>query len=386
MVSKKLTILFVVAASLLSAMELHNKVQGQTSSADVALVLPFENTSAHPEYNWIGESFADSLSSLLNKPGLRVISSEERAVAYQRLRLPLSVLPSRATAIKIARELNATMLVIGTYDVILPPPPKDKPKDAAAPLATIAGEARVIRVDEGRMSGDIFDGAWAPRAYDFGGTIETLQSMHGQLAYQILFQRDKALSFSRTQLIQEATKVPPLAFQAYQKGMQTPELEARREIYLRNALYLYGKENGGATYPQAAFQLGRFYQGQGKWKEAAEYYSMLQKKDPHYGEAQFYAGLAHWKLGDLQRAVAELVPLCNDMPLVGVYNNAGAVSIEAARVEKKPEERARLLTQAINLLSSAANSSPEDRMVQFNMATSFSSRRSTRRLLISCKG
>src|SRR5713226_10047788 len=74
-------------------------VAAQTrSGTDVVLVLPFENCGEkappqchvvdRPEYNWIGESFADSLSTLLNKPGLRVATSEERAVAYQRLRLP----------------------------------------------------------------------------------------------------------------------------------------------------------------------------------------------------------------------------------------------------------------------------------------------------------
>ncbi len=49
-----------------------------------------------------------------------MVCSDERAVAYQRLRLPLTVLPSRATAIKIARELKATMIVNGTYNVTVP--------------------------------------------------------------------------------------------------------------------------------------------------------------------------------------------------------------------------------------------------------------------------
>jgi tetratricopeptide (TPR) repeat protein len=56
------------------------------------------------------------------------------------------------------------------------------------------------------------------------------------------------------------------------------------------------------------------------------------------------------------------------MPLVAVYNNAGALSIEAARAEKKPEERTRLLLQAITLLSRAADSSPDDTTVLFNYA------------------
>src|SRR5207245_6562345 len=157
------------------------------SATETVVILPFENVSDHPEYNWIGESFSDSLSALLNKPGLIVVSSNERAVAYQRLRLPLTVLPSRATAIKIGRELKASLIVIGNYSVALPA--SDKAGANAKSLATIAGEARVVRINEGRMAGDVFDGAWAPRVYDFGGTVTDLQKMNGELAYQILAQR-----------------------------------------------------------------------------------------------------------------------------------------------------------------------------------------------------
>jgi tetratricopeptide (TPR) repeat protein len=308
----------------------------------------------------------------LDKPGLIVVSSDERAVAFQRLRLPLTVIPSRATAIKLARELRASMIVFGTYKIDLTQPPADKGKPAEAPTAMIMGQAKVIRVNEGRLAGENFENGWAPRQYDFADNIKELQRIHGELAYQILFQRDKALSFSRNNLVQEATKIPPQAFEAYMKGSMTAERDPTRAIYFKNAMKLYGKENGGAVYPAAAFDLGVFYMNQtpSQWKEAIEYFMMLQKKEPHYNEAQFYAGLGYWKTGDLPHALSTLVPLADEkvMPLVGVYNNAGAVSIEAARNEKKPEERTRLLTQAITLLSRAADSSPEDSTVLFNLA------------------
>jgi tetratricopeptide (TPR) repeat protein len=366
MIQKKLAVLLAAAALVLTLPAGSRNAAAQTgTSSEIVLVLPFENVSSHPEYNWIGESFADSLSALLNKPGLIVVTSEERAVAYQRLRLPLTVLPSRATAIKIARELKASMIVIGTYNVVVP---SSSPDDKSTPLATIAGETRVVRVNEGRMAGDIFDGAWAPRVYDFGGEVPNLQKVQGELAYQILFQRDKALSFSRNQLVQEATKVPPQAYEALQKGLLSPERDATRAIYFKNALLLFGKENSGDVYPQAAFELGRFYFNQAQLKDAIEYFTILKRKDPHYGEAQFYAGLAYWKTGDVANALATLVPLADEkvMPLVGVYNNAGAVSVAAARAETKPEERMRLLAQGITLLSRAVDSSPDDTTVLFN--------------------
>lgn len=365
MIQKRYTVFLLALAFVFTGA--WQKAAAQTASgSEVVVVFPFENVSTHHEYNWIGESFADSLAALLNKPGLIVVTSDERAIAYQRLRLPLTVLPSRATAIKIARELKASMIVIGTYSVVLPPATTES-KDS---LASIAGEARVIRVNEGRMAGDIFDNAWAPRVYDFGGDVPNLQKVHGELAYQILFQRDKALSFSRNQLVQEATKVPPQAFEAYLKGLLTGDRDPTRAIYFKNAMKLYADVNGGAVYSQAAFELGRFYFSQSQWKEAIEYFTMLQKREPHYGEAQFYAGLAYWKTGDLPHALSTFVPLADEkvMPLVGVYNNAGAVSVESARIEKKPEERTRLLLQGIALLSRAFDSSPDDNTVLFNYA------------------
>jgi tetratricopeptide (TPR) repeat protein len=193
--------------------------------------------------------------------------------------------------------------------------------------------------------------------------------MNGELAYQILAQRDKALSFSRRQLVEEATRVPPQAFEAYQKGMLTAPRDPTRAIYFKNAMKLYGKEKGGEVYSDAAFALGDYYFTQNQLKEAAEYLTMVQKKEPHYGEAQFYAGLAYWKLGEVKKAVDVLVPLADErvMPLVAVYNNAAGVLIEAAKAEKKPEEKTPLLLQAITLLSRAADSSPDDSTVLFNL-------------------
>jgi len=369
MLKKLLTSLSMILATL-AIFASAAAVRAQAPAAETVVVFPFENQSNHPEYNWIGESFADSMSTLLNnKSGLIAVTSDERAVAYQRLRLPLTVLPSRATAIKIGRELKASLIVVGNFNVTLPTPSPDKPNPSSGTkLATITGEARVVRINEGRMAGDIFDGSWAPRVYDFGGTVTDLQRMNGDLAYQVLLQRDKALSYSRTQMEQEATRVPPQAFEAFMKGLLTAANDPTREVYLKNAMKLYAKANGGAVYSQAAFELGQFYFAQRQLKEAAEYFAMVQKKEPHYGEAQFYAGLSYWKTGEIKKALDVLAPLADErvMPLVAVYNNAAAVSIEAARAEKKPEEKTRLLSQAITLLSRAADSSPDDITVLFN--------------------
>src|SRR6478672_13611794 len=202
---------------------------GQNAPAsDVVMVLPFENTSNRPEYNWVGESFADSIAELLNKPGLLVVSSDERELAYQRLRLPETVIPSRATAIKLAREAKATMVVIGSYSItpVQQENKQDKSKDdkeKSPTEALVQMTARVIKVNEGRMLGEVVYGGWATQQFDFGGPLTTLQTIHGRLAYQILYQRDKALPYSQNQLVDEATKVPQRAFEAYVKAVLLSE-------------------------------------------------------------------------------------------------------------------------------------------------------------------
>jgi tetratricopeptide (TPR) repeat protein len=341
----------------------------QGAATDVLMVFPFENTSNRPEYNWVGESFADAIAELLNKPGLVIVTSDERELAYQRLRVPETVIPSRATAIKLAREARATLIVIGSYSVTPPPSEDNKTdKDKSSAEAYVQVTARVIKINEGRTMGEIIDGGWATRQFDYGGVLTSLQTIQGRLAYQILYQRDKALSYSQNQIVQEATKIPQRAFEAYVKSVQLNDRDPKRANYLKNALRLYADANGGAVYPQAAFELGRFYMNDGKWKDATEYFSKLQKKEPHYAEAAFYAGLGYAKMGDHGRALATLVPLASDMPLIGVYNNAGVVAVQAAREDKKADERARLLTQGTTFLASAAKSAPEDQMVHFNYA------------------
>ncbi len=362
--SLKLIFILFICFSVLPSVA---QAQAQNPTADVVMVLPFENNSKpfRAEYNWVGESFADALAELLNKPGLVVVSSDERELAYQQLRLPETVIPSRATAIKLARQAKASMIVIGSYNVT-PAPIGDAKSDKQVADGYVQVTARVIKVNEGRNFGEVRDGNWITRQFDRGDALTSLQEIHGWLAYQILYQRDKALPYSQNQLVQEATKIPQKAFEAYVKAVQLPLRSEVRANYLKNALRYYADSLGGAVYPQAAFELGRGYMELGNWKDATEYFSKLQKKEPHYAEAAFYASLGYTKLGDYGRALATVVPLSNDLPLIAVYNNAGAVAVQAARENKNDAERTRLLNQGMDFLGQASKSSPADQMVNFN--------------------
>lgn len=369
-----------VLISILFTLVLASVFPSQTPQGanDTVLVLPFENTSGKPEFNWVGESFADSLSDLLKVPTLNVVSNEERKIIQQRLRIPLTNIPSLATALKMARESNATLLISGRYTIV---------PAGAETAATINVTSKIIRVNEGRFMSEVIDGRQVTRDINLNDALGNLQTMQGQIAYQILYQRDKALPYSQNQLIEAANKVPGRAFEAYIKGLLTPSPEAR-ENYFKNASRLYTEAAPDGTYTEAEIELGHLFLGQRKSAEAIGAFEKVvsasqkcrdkakadnkpaQCSDENYAEASFYIGLIFWQQGNYEPALATLRPLTDDLKLTTVYNALGAIAVQASRAEKKnPAKAAALLNEGMELLKRASESAPDDANVRFNYAT-----------------
>lgn len=365
------SIIMLLAAAFANA-------QAPSNASDVILILPFENTSGKSEFNWVGESFADSLSDLLKVPTLTVISNEERKVIQQRLRIPLTTLPSLATSLKLARESNSTLLIAGKYTIV---------PAGAETAATINVTARMIRVNEGRIMSETIDGRQVTRDITLTDALGNLQTIQGQIAYQILYQRDKALPFSQNQLIEAANKVPARAFEAYIKGLLTPTVEAR-ENYFKNASRLFTEASSGGTYAEAELELGHLYLSTRRLNEAIASFERVisqnvkcrekakadnkpaECSDETYAEASFYIGLIFLQQGNFESAIATLRPLTDDLKLTTVYNALGAIAVQGSRAEKKnPAKAAGMLNEGVELLKKAAESAPEDASVRFNYAT-----------------
>ncbi len=350
----------------------------RAQTSDTLLVLPFENTSDKPEFNWVGESFALSLSDLLKLPSINVVSNGERKLIQQRLRIPLSSIPSLATSLKLARESGATLLVSGKYNIV--PAQGDT-------AATLNVTVKIIRVNEGRfLNEEMPDGRRITRDINLNDALGNLQTMQGQIAYQILYQRDKALPFSQNQLIETANKVPSRAFEAYIKGLLTPPSEAR-ENYFKNAIRLYMEVTPDGTFADAALELGHFYLNQRKFPESIDYFERVVStyqtcrttargehkvshcNDESYAEASFYIGLIRWQQNNYEQALAVLRPLAEDLKLTSVYNSLGSIAVQASRAEKKNEGKsAALLNEGLDLLKKASESAPEDLNIKFNYA------------------
>lgn len=352
-------------------------VFAQAKFTDRVMVLPFENTSNMPEFNWVGESFALSLSELLRVPGLNVVSNGERKAAQQRLRIPLTNLPSLATSLKLSRESGATLLITGSYNIV------PAQGDVAA---TVNVTSKIIRVNEGRFLSEEIDGRLIQRDINLNDALGNLQTMQGQIAYQILYQRDKALPYSQNQLIESATKVPSRAFEAYIKGLLTQATE-QRENFFKNAIRIYNESIPDSTFVEAALELGHLYLGQQKYNDSVDSFERVINtnracrerarsdnkvafcNDEAYAEASFYIGLIHWRQKNYEQALAVLRPIAEDLQLTRVYNTLGAIAVEASRAEKKNQARsAALLKEGTDLLKKAADSAEDDLSIRFNYA------------------
>ena len=302
-------------------------------SVDTILVFPFENTSQRPEYNWVGESFSEMLSELLDRSDLSSIRPDERGLAYEREGLPPTTVLTRATSIKVGERAGADLVVVGTYRV-------DGEKDKE----TVTVTARLVDIREGRIIG---------KEFNRGGLLKDLQELQGEIAFEILKQRSPALPLSRGEVVGEATQVPTSAFADYMKAVTTADRQ-NKVLFLARAIEEYAKSSKG-QYTQAIFELGRISYLDGKWDDAIKLLSRIDQKYPRYGEAAFYLGVSYANSRKLDDAVKVFTDLVPRMPLYEVYNNAGVVYLRAGRLD-----------DAIIYLKPAAEAATRDVDVQFN--------------------
>ncbi len=306
--------------------------------SDTIIIMPFENSAGRPEYNWVGESFSAGLADLLDKPGLVAIRPEERNVAYKQEGLPPTAILTRATMIKIAERAGANLVVMGTYRIA-----------GEGRESTITIAARVVDIREGRLVG---------REFNRGGAMIELQRLQGDLAYEILYQHNPALPYSRDQIIAQASEAPIGAYENYIKGTLTRDREARIG-FLERAIKDFSEKTKGQYFP-AIFELGRIYYEAGDYKEALAQLALINEKDPRYDETQFYIAVAQEYLGQNDKSIATLEKLAPKLPLYEVYNNIGVMLL---RQRKYPE--------AINHLKPASDAAPRDTDTLFNLGYAY---------------
>ncbi len=70
-------------------------------------MLPFDNLTDQPNLDWISEAVPEILNRRLASAGFMPISRDDRLYALDHFGLPSTFQPSRASAIRLAQNLDA---------------------------------------------------------------------------------------------------------------------------------------------------------------------------------------------------------------------------------------------------------------------------------------
>jgi tetratricopeptide (TPR) repeat protein/TolB-like protein len=327
--SKPLALLLALAGIFASATS-SAQDQPATPGGRVVLVLPFENRSGNPSLSWIGDSFPDTLDKRLSSAGFLTISRDDRAFALDHLGLPPDFKPSRATTIRIAQQLDANFVLVGSYNV--------QPDGNTGDRISI--QAQVLSIDELKLSPPVEDSAELPRLFDAENAI----------AWKLARVLDPHFSVAEQTFLAASGSVPLPAFEDYIRGDNT-SLPAERLKRLKAAVDL------APTYAAALLALGKAQYAARDFDSAAATLAKVPPTDRLALEANFYLGLARFNSANYAAAQKAFDFVAVHLPLSEVVNDEG---VALSRQGKNGTE----------FFQRASSADPSDEDYHYNLAVS----------------
>jgi len=300
----------------------------------VVLVLPFDNRSGNTSLNWIGDSLPDTLNKRLTSAGFLTISHDDRQFAYDHLGLPADFRPTRATTIRIADQLDANYVILGSYTVV---PAAGAGAAAGAAKNRIVIQARVLSMDSLRLSGVIEDSAELIRLFDVENAI----------AWKVASAMDPHFSVSEQTFLAAPGAVPLPAFEDYIRGINSTGDERLKR--LKNAV------SQVPNYPAALLELGKEQYAQRDFDGAAATLAKVPKTDRLALEANFYIGLAEFNSANYAGAQAAFSFVASRLPLPEVVND------EAVALSRQGRD-------SVDLFRKASEADPSDEDYHYNLA------------------
>jgi tetratricopeptide (TPR) repeat protein len=260
----------------------------------VVLVLPFDNRTGNASLNWIGDSFPDTLNKRLGSAGFLTISHDDRTFALDHLGLPIDFRPSRATTIRIAQQLDANIVVIGSF--------KTGPDPNGGERILI--QARVLFIDSLKLSPIIEDSAPLNRLFDGENAI----------AWKVARTIEPQFSVAEPTFLAASSPVPLPAFENYIRGTNatTPAERLQR---------LQAAVAATPNYSAALLALGKEQYAQRDFDHAAQTLAKVPQTDRLALEAGFYLGLARFTLGNYAGAQQAFAFVASRLPLSEVVND-----------------------------------------------------------------
>ncbi|MDP9038965.1 MAG: tetratricopeptide repeat protein [Acidobacteriota bacterium] len=298
------------------------------SGGRLVLVLPFDNRTGQPALSWIGDSFPYTLDQRLVSAGFLTISRDDRLYALDHLGLPVDFRPSRATTIRIAQQLDADFVVVGSFQV-------SNPNTSSARIQV---QAQVLDVNNLTLSPLLTDSAELPRLFDVENAI----------AWKVAQRLDPHFAVAQQTFLAASGGVRLSSFENYIRGTSAPAA-AERLKRLQTAV------SETPNYSAALLALGKEQYAARQFDDAAAALAKIPPSDRQALEAGFFLGLARFNTARYADAAAAFAFVASRLPLSEVVNNQG---VALTRQDK----------DATPLFQQAVAADPADPDFHFNLA------------------
>jgi tetratricopeptide (TPR) repeat protein len=254
-----------------------------------------------------------------------VINRDDRVFAFDRAGVPAAVRPSRATTFRVAEQMGADHVVLGSYEVT------DSTFQVTAQLLDVRGLKLHPPIQSRGPLADFVD-------------IQT------GVAWLLLHEMPNPPQGTQQQFVKTAPPIRLDAFENYVRGVVNTSPQSKIH-YFKEALRL------NPDYSVAALQLGKVYYNNHEYEQAVVWLSKVPKDDPSFGEATFLLGMSDYYRGNLDRAYSAFNSLASRLPLTEVYNNLGVVDSRRGRH-----------SAAVEMFSKSVTADPNDPDYRFNYA------------------
>jgi len=236
------------------------------------LVNAFDNQTSDRNLDWIGEGISLLIGERLTaQPQLYVFGLDERMAEYDKLAIPDTVSVSRATALKVAWDMGADIIIIGkitgTHD-------------------DFRIEARVLDLGEGNSDFDV----------NASGKLDDVISMTANLSSQLANGLVPGSALPESDYAARPP-IPRSAFEAYVRGVLASDPQRRTEL-LKDAIRLHPQ------YTAAIYQLGQAYYLDSNYKSSSDLLEKISAVAPEYAQARFMLGMNYYHLGEFTKATA----------------------------------------------------------------------------------
>ncbi len=300
------------------------QAQHLPGASQTMVILPFENASKAPGIEWIGESFPEVLGQRMSIPSLSMYSRADRIAAFDRLGVPLNLRPSRATAYRIAEEMDVDYLVMGRYTF-----------DGQ----TFTASAQLLDMNKLRLYPEVQE----------SGPLVKLIEIQTALAWDVMRLLNPMLVTSKNGFVKASQPIRLDALEAYVRGMIAGSgAERVRQLLIATRLK--------SDYYAAMLELGKTYYEEREYEQASRWLARIPKSEARAKEANFFLGLSDYYLGQYEAAEGAFSFVASRLPLTEVYNNLGVVASRRGQKE------------AVGYFERAVQADPADADYRFNLA------------------